>query len=241
MKSPATYFISADGAHDSFERGAWSYYVTNVLLFIYGAGIIASLALLQNAIVLHTNTLGNDYGPLYSDRFVTGWWWALFFGATRVFLFMCVCSLLLYRKSSRWCNILWMVPISIFIIFDVGALTILAGYLGACNGNVPGNFNNPCNALNWCCDPRIFSNPDNHCRPTSTCPTGQAQALETMRPNSDFLWLFSLSVVAVVFDLYFFALPMLTGLGVSARSLRSALDVARERLQLDMLFGRKKE
>lgn len=229
MSTANTYFISADGQHDSFETGAASYYVTNVLLFLYGAGVVASLVLLQNATVLHTNTLGNNYGPLYSDRFVTPWWWALCFSATRVIMFLCVCSMLLYRKTGGGCcTIIWMVPISFFILLDLGTLFMLSNYLGACNTNVPGNWNNPCNSYVYCCDARIYNNPNNNCRPTSACPPGQAQTLEQMHPNADFLWLFALSVVAIVFDIYFFTLPFITSLaGVKALT-RSAFDVAKE-------------
>jgi hypothetical protein len=235
-----TYFISADGQHDSFEQGAWSYYITNVLLFIYGLGVVCSLVLLQNATVLHTNTLGNSYGPLYSDRFVTPWWWALFFGATRVLMFMCVCSMLLYRKTGGWCVVIWMVPITLFILLDVASLFILGNYLGACNANRPGNWNNPCNSYVYCCDERIYSNPDNNCRPTGPCPPGQAQTLEQMQPNADFLWLFALSVVAIVFDIYFFTLPFITSL-TRAKALRSAFDVAKDTWVKDWWLGYDKE
>lgn len=234
--SAKTYFISADGQHDSFETGTASYYVTNVVTFIYGVGVVASLALVLSAQVLHTHTRGNDYGPLYSDRYVTPWWWSLLFAVLRVFMFMCVCSLLLYRKTGGWCIVIWMVPITLFILIDVGSLLILGTYLGACNGSGIGNFNNPCNSYVWCCDPRIYSNPDNHCRPTATCPAGQAATLEQMRPNSIFLWLFALSVVAMVFDVYFFMLPFITTLS-GARALRSAFDVASERFAKRLWLG----
>jgi hypothetical protein len=226
-----TYLFNAETQHDTFEQGTPSYYVTNVTLFIYGAAVVASLVLLQNATVLHTNTLGNNYGPLYSDRFVTQWWWALFFNATRIMLFMCVCALLLYRKTSRWCNILWLVPITIFVVMDLGAVFMLGGYLGACNGQSTGNFNNPCNSYNWCCDVRIYSRPENHCRPTAPCPPGQAQTLEQMKPNSDFLWLFAINVISLAFDIYFLVIPALAWCGPAAQSW--TLDKARERFARD--------
>jgi hypothetical protein len=214
-----------------------------VLLLIYGAGVVASLVLLQNATVIHTNTLGNIYGPLYSDRFVTPWWWALFFAATRVLMFMSVCSMLLYRKTGGWCTIIWIVPVSLFILLDLGSLIILGTYLGSCNANVPGNWNNPCNSYVYCCDVRIYSNPENHCRPTAPCPPGQAQTLEQMQPNTDFIWLFALSIVAIVFDCYFFMLPFFTELGAgagrsdAAKALRSAFDVAKERFAKQLWLG----
>lgn len=221
-----TYFVTPDGQHDSFETGTVSYYLTNVLLFIYGAGFVASLVLLQNATVLYTHTLGNNYGPLYSDRYVTQWWWALFFACTRFWLFLSVCSLLLYRKTGTWCNMLWMVPIFLFVLMDVAALLMMSGYLATCNGSANGNFNNPCNSNNWCCDARIYTNAAHHCRPTAPCPAPQAQTLEQMRPNSDFLWLFALNVVSVAFGLYFLALPTLTWLNLTDNRYHSAFDNA---------------
>jgi hypothetical protein len=239
MSEKNTYFLNAQTQHDSFETGTASYYVTSVALFIYGLGVVCSLVLLQNANVLYTYTLGNNYGTLYSDRFVTQWWWALLFNALRVALFMCVTQLLLYRKTARWCNILWLVPITLFILCDVAALFAYGGYLGNCNKNEPGNFNNPCNSYNWCCDPRVFSQSSNHCRPTAACPPGQAATLETMSPNADFLWLFALNVVSVLFDAYFFALPALAMCGAAKSLAGGALDKARDRLARNMWLSYK--
>lgn len=213
-----SFFVSADQDRDSYETGSATYYLTQALLIVYGIGFIASCALLLNAQVKYTHTLGNVFGPLYSDRYVTQWWWSLFFAATRIFMFMCVCSLLLYRKTATWCNIFWMIPIFLLLLMDVAALLMLSGYFATCNSSVNGNFNNPCNSLNWCCDARIYTNPAQHCRPTSPCPPGQAQTLEQMRPNVDFLWLFSINVVSVAFGLYFLALPAISWLGISSSS-----------------------
>jgi hypothetical protein len=231
-----TYFLDIKQQHDSFESGTITYYVTNVALLVYGLGVIASLTLLNNATVLYTYTLGNNYGTLYSDRFVTQWWWALFFNGTRVAHFLCVCSMLLFRKTAKWCNVAWWILMAFLFMLDVAALFMLSGYLGTCNGDSPGNWNNPCNSYNWCCDPRIYSRPENHCRPTSACPVGQAQTLEAMLPNADFLWLFVLNIVSVIFHLYFLALPMFNSCS-AVRNIGSALDKARERFSRDLWLG----
>lgn len=191
------------------EISPW-YYVIQVMLAIYGLGYVATLVLIQNAIVPHTYFKANNNGVLYSLRYVSLYWYSLLFCAMRLFTFLVICQMLLYRKTNccgtkgTGCSIFWMILLAGLTVVEVINLTILGGYYSKCNGL--GQVDNPCNDLLWCCANEIFTQSGNLC--SNTAPCTPAVALEQLKPNIDFVWLFSTTVAFTGFDIFFLLLPI---------------------------------
>lgn len=186
------------------------YYVIQIMLALYGLGYIATLVLIQNAIVPHTYFKANNNGVLYSLRYTSLYWYSLLFCAMRLFTFLVICQMLLYRKTTccgskgTGCSIFWMILLTGLTIVEVMNLTILGGYYSSCNGL--GQVDNPCNDLLWCCAPEIYTQSGNLCSNTAACtPT---IALTQLKPNVDFVWLFSTTVAFTGFDIFFLLLPI---------------------------------
>ncbi len=181
----------------------------NIVLILYGLGYIASLVLVQNAHVPYTYFKANNNGVLYNQRYVSLYWYALFFCCMRLFVFLVVLSMLLYRKTlccGRYagCTVFWMAILVVLIMTELFALAIMGSYLGRCNGL--GEVDNPCNDDKWCCAPEIFGDAANLCDNTAACTP--AVSLAEMRANVDFLWLFAVTVVFVAGDIFFLLLPL---------------------------------
>jgi hypothetical protein len=192
------------------QRTSPWYYVIQIMLAIYGLGYVATLVLIQNAIVPHTYFKANNNGVLYSLRYVSLYWYSLVFCAMRLFTFLVICQMLLYRKitccgsKGTCCSVFWMMLLAGLTVVEIVNLTILGGYYGTCNGI--GQVDNPCNDLLWCCASDIYMHSSNLCSNTAAC--NPVVTLAQLKPNIDFVWLFSTTVAFTGFDIFFLLLPI---------------------------------
>jgi hypothetical protein len=210
-RSPSGAFVDAKG-NDIYTKRRAAYYFFMVLQIIYLAAILANFVLIMNATVKHTHTYENNNGPLYSERYDSMYWFALMFSACRIFLFITLCSVLLYRKTScccggrnnRYCSNFWIFLLLCFVVIDVFVLATLGSFFSGCN--VPGNANNPCNDLRYCHVPEVYNNPDSGCTYMTAWlpPVTQGE----LRRDRDFIWMFSVSVAFVAFDCVFLMVPL---------------------------------
>lgn len=180
-----------------------------IFLLIYGAGWVASNVLVQNAYVEYTYTRAGVFGVLYSNRYVTAYWFALSFSTGRMVMFMVVCCYWLYRRTSfcgsRNCCFYWWWSLMVALLtLEAIVLAIYGSYYSKCNE--PNQPDNPCNDLLYCCDPVIYGDPANMCPNSDGCTP--AWTLAQASANSDFVWLFAVSVVFLCADLVFVALPL---------------------------------
>lgn len=210
-KSPLGAFVDSKG-NDIYTSRKTAYYVFMVMQVIYLCAILANFVLVMNATVKHTHLYENNNGSLYSERYSSMYWYALMFSGCRIFLFITLCSVLLYRKTScccgrpnnRYCSNFWIFFLMCWVVIDVFVLAVLGSFFSGCN--VPGNANNPCNDLRYCQVPEVYNNPDSGCTyMTSWLPPA---VMSQLRRDSDFLWLFSVSVAFVAFDCVFLMVPL---------------------------------
>jgi len=193
---------------DLYDRGAPLYYAVQILLLIYAVGYMGSLVLLQNAQVVHTHTKGFDYGPIYSNRFDTLYWFALMFSGMRIFVIIFVCLGILFRKTTccgckfNCCTGIWISLLIIVVMFDFLVLSILSTHYSKCNGL--DQIDNPCNDKRWCCVEEVFVNPANKCGAACT----PFLSYDTLVADVDFIWIFALTVCFCAFDLVFMLLPI---------------------------------
>ncbi len=205
---PPTFAVG--DKRDAFDVTLGWYYVMHIMLIIYGLGYIASLVLVQNVTLEHTYFKANVNGILHSERFVSLYWIAVLFSCMRLFVFITVCCLMLYRNSTccgakpGGCSVFWIIVLVALILADVMGFAILSSFYTRCNG--VGQAGNPCNDLKWCCDPAIFGDASNLCSITAACTP--ALTLADMSANLDFIWLYSVSAGFIAFDLFFLMLPL---------------------------------
>jgi hypothetical protein len=198
------------GRKDAYSIGSLWYYVLHTLLIIYGLGYIVSLVLIQNAQVEHTYTKANVYGILHSDRYVSAYWLALVLMTVRPLIFVVVCSLLLYRNTTCCgnkaigCNAFWVALLVIFVLADLLSFALMSSFYTKCNGI--GQVGNPCNSYKWCCASEIYMDATNLC--ADTVPCIPPLTLAELKPQVDFVWLYSASVAFAAFDIFFLMLPI---------------------------------
>lgn len=211
MDGPPTFSVqSKSGPVDAFDVTTAWYYTIHVMLIIYGLGYMASLVLIQNATIENTYFKANNNGVLYSDRFNSLYWIALLFACIRLFIFVSVCSLILYRNSTccgakpGGCSIFWLIILVVLLLADLLGFAILSSFYTRCNQI--GQVGNPCNDLKWCCVPTIFSDASSLC--SITAPCASAVTFSDLQSNMDFTWLYAASTAFVAFDLFFLLLPV---------------------------------
>jgi len=208
MRAPkSSPFISRDGT-DLYESSNALYYFLQIVLWLYALGYVANLVLVMNTSVTHTYFKTLPGGALFTERYVTARWIFLMLALLRILVPICVLSMVLYRRSLG-CLIGWLVVLVLLVIVDVLVLIALGTDYGGCNGQ--NEFGNLCNAPLWCCVPEIYGNPANMCLNSVGCTP--AVALEDLRPNTDFLWLFWVTFVFVVFDVVLLMVPVIIWLG----------------------------
>jgi hypothetical protein len=189
----------------------WLYYMTVVLQVLFAAGFIFGVGLvLVTAQVTHTHFHpGQPNNNLYSERYTSLWWMALYFASMRFLFFLAMQSMFLYRNTvccgnGQGCSVFWIMLLFGLCALDVIALAINSNFLATCNGkNAAGN---PCNDPAWCCRAEVHSQPTNRCPNTLTCPGGGP----VLHPEKLFLGIFALNVVYVTLELYFILLPLIS-------------------------------
>lgn len=199
---------------NSEEAGGehWSYYVTVTLQVIFIIGFIWGVGLvLVTAYVPHTHFRpGELNNNLYSERYTSLWWMALFFASMRFLFFLAMQSMYLYRntmcrcegRNTAGCTVFWMIILFALCALDLIALAITSNYLATCNGITAAG--NPCNDPAWCCRAEVHADPRNHCPNIMTCPDGGPP----VSVDGIFAATFAFNVVFVVLELYFVAQPM---------------------------------
>lgn len=215
--NPAFRDPSRKGESDTYNGTSPWYWVLHVMLVIYALGYLASLAISLNTVVPHTYFKANQNGVLYSDRYNSAYWLATFFSAFRLFVFLVLCSMLLYRNTrccgqNGGCTVFWIMLLMGLVLLELFNFTILTNAFVKCNG--VDQVDNPCNDLMWCCVPEVYTNPTNLCSNTIACAplTGDGvptpTSLSQLKPNTDFIWMFSVTVCFMAFDVFFLLLPI---------------------------------
>lgn len=211
------------------------------LLFVFGV-----LITLLNAHVAHGFFYGTNYGEFYSERYVSQFWWALFFSASRLLTFMTVCLLYLW-KDQRCCGdmgprylclIFWWVVLIGLLAGEVLSFTMIAGYAGNANEvarSEPGQMMNPCDHPFHCCDQRVYSNPTNRCPNTSPC--GFITLIAASFPMTDVCQqLLAFNVVFVLLHIWFAIQPLWMFGGCSSDSVaKLSTSSAEEMIMMDDL------
>jgi hypothetical protein len=222
-------FQTADG-EDAYDGSSGWFAFYHGALIVYGLGWFASLPLIINATVENTYTKANNFGILYSNRYVQLYWYALAFSCLRMLVFLVMCSMILFRQTTTdcgdgrccrrgrcrcccrgqvpCCSIFWASCLGVLFLFELFVLATLGAYWNDCNGLQA--VDNPCNAYVWCCDPLVAGNPANLCpNPSAACidPT-VPKKVSQMPWNTDFLWLMSTTIVFFAFDLLFLLVPV---------------------------------
>lgn len=229
-------FETLDGEDIYDPSSAW-YYAIQIILFVYGLGSVAFLVLIENANVVNTYTRAGVFGVLYSLRYVQLWWYALYFGCFKFLVFVFVCTMITFRKTwccgrRGGCVTIWSALLYAVIMLEIIAFGILSGYYASCNGLT--QVDNPCNDYRWCCAPEVYTNPANACDNSSPCTTPGHTVLSALAPNQDFVALFWVSFVFILFDLFFGILPFaLWASGTSSTLTREAAQSADDALLKD--------
>ncbi len=209
VENPTDRSLAADAASDDDYYTVHSpyYYVYNVTVIVYTLAFIASSWLAANMGSLHY--VGTD-GVLYSERYRSAYDLALRLMGLRFWVPFAVLCMLLYRRvQAACCSMFWIMVLALLFTMDVVALAMLGSQLGACN-TPQARYGNPCNDRRWCAVAEVQNAPGND------CPTGvgawaapnDALALDDLRKNGDFVWLFSTSIVFVAVELLLVALPL---------------------------------
>lgn len=207
-------FVTKKTREDIFnpieEKPGWIYYLTTTLQFLYLITFVFGMTLLLiTAYVEHTHFRpGQLNNNLYSERYNSLWWLALFFAAMRFIFFLCMQSMFLYRNTTccggknGGCTVFWMIILFSLLALDCIALFFNSHYLHTCNGVEA--VGNPCNSYKWCCLADVHSKPGNSCPNTLTCP-----GTIVLEKNGLFLAIFAFNVVFVALESYFVGLPLM--------------------------------
>ena len=109
-----------------------------------------------------------------------------------------VCSWIMYRQNFG-CNILWILLFGVMIFMTLLGNMGMGRFYNECNGQL--QYGNICNDQNWCCVNEIFGNPLNGC--PNTVPCAIPKSLNDLHPNQDFMGLFWLNFIMLVFQCAF--------------------------------------
>lgn len=142
------------------------WYLLQVAIYIFAAGIVADLVQVINLSVTDTYFRQLPGGTYYTLKYSSLQWALLLL--TNVKLLMPVVALMaiLFRKK-RGCSIFWFTLvaaiwlISVVVVFGLGQLYSEANR----NGQRDNIFTDPL----YCCAPEIFTEPANHCPNTGAC------------------------------------------------------------------------
>jgi hypothetical protein len=208
-------YVSRDGKEDRFEFGSVLYYVLNLIIMFYGCAYYFSLIILQNADIPNTYFHAGINGELYTERYISPYHYALMFSSGRLLIFICVCAMVLFRKTRLGCGtrkygvctILWSFLLGALVVLDVAALAIFASYYAGCNGAHAKS--NPCNDRRWCAVGEVWADANNECPNTGAwAGANAALTLADLGVDGDFQWLLGTSVFFVALEMVFLMLPL---------------------------------
>jgi len=176
------------------------YYILQITIIIYGAGLIANIVLVMNTSVPNTAFKTLPGGPIHSLRYSSFQWTIFMLAGFKYFMYPAVNQMILYRRS-RGCSIFWYAVIFSLVLINFFVVLGLARFYSSCNGQ--GQIDNPCTSKVYCCAQEIWSVSTNNCINTQACTAGFPATQADLRPNVDFIWYFSVSVAFLAFDLFF--------------------------------------
>lgn len=173
---------------------SWARLVTfQVWCSLYKLCVIACLVLLLNATVTHTYTRGNVFGTLFSLRYNSLQWFALFCFAMRIWTPIVIDDFVQYRRVFGY-RFFFLCFYYLLLCFAFANLAIYWGFYSSANGLT--SYNNPANDKRLCCDARIYTNPDFGCANTAPCPFPP----DSYGVDADFLWMLSIVTVFAFVD-----------------------------------------
>lgn len=126
------------------------YYVIQVVVYVFAAGLIADLVQVMN--------LSVPYGSLQ---------WVLLMMTNFKFLMPVLVMFAVLFRSQKGCNIFWFILITIVWIISVFVVIGLGRYYGEANG--PGQLNNLFTSPLYCCAKEIYEVSSNDCPNTGAC------------------------------------------------------------------------
>jgi hypothetical protein len=185
---------------DYYHTSSPWYYVLQISVLVYAAGLVANLVLVMNTSVIDTIFRTLPGGTPYSLKWHTFQWFIFMIANMKYFMPILMNQMILYRKS-RGCSILWFVFLFIIVMFDLFVVLGLLRFYSACNGQ--GQPDNPCNSLIYCCAQDIYTISTNACPNSSPCPDYPGLTRDQLGANVDFKWYLAVSIVFLAFDLIF--------------------------------------
>ncbi len=186
------------------------YWLLQVLWIVYAIAVPCFIVLILDIYIPDTLFTPNlPYGTYFSMRYTSFWWVCMFMAGFKLLMPVMGPLATLWRKN-RGCSIMWIV--FIFCLFAVGLFVFvgLSTFYGTCNRN--GQVNNPCNSIDWCCVPEIYSNPENACPQGNypcECPANivnvvdcpvYPQTIAGLAANSLFLWVYFVQLFFTIAD-----------------------------------------
>jgi hypothetical protein len=125
-------------------------------------------------------------------------WISYMLGTMRMLMYVVLSLAMLYRRS-RGCGSFWYFLVALVTLADMISILGLSQQYSNCN--LPGQPDNPCNDVNYCCVPAVSSNAASLCLFTGLC-TGITNPV-SLRPDPLFLWTFYTGIAFLVVDLFF--------------------------------------
>jgi len=209
MHTTTNPFITK-GGKDLYEGESATYYLMNIILWVYALLVIFWVVLLLLANVPHTyfwNLL--QPGTLLSLRYRSLLSVVLIVSALRFFTPIFVRALLRF-KHSRECSWAWLVLIGIIALVDLFVFLFFATQFGG--ANQPGDYYNVCNDVVYCCVYWM----DTNCHRTGPC-TNPVIAQGELQRNGLCQALFYTSIPFLVLSMTLFLWPLLLWMFPPAR------------------------
>jgi len=190
-------------AYDKRQTLYWIVWIF-VLVYVIGAGVYIGF-FVHNTSFIHTwfSNPSNPGDMLVSFRNTFTSVAVRITVFTHILSVFFVMTLIAYRKIYG-CNILWFTLYILCFVLTLVGLAALSGSYAHCNDQ--NQYGNICNDFLYCCPVEIYSNPANKC--PNTLPCDPPTTLDQLKPNSDFLGLYWLNFILMVFQIVFIGLTI---------------------------------
>lgn len=183
--------------HPAYDEKRNFYWFVWVLVVGYVAGILLYVGVfVQNNSMTHT-WFANPGLPGSELTSFRGTFTDVAIRLSIIAHILCVAIIIcmvIYRGNYA-CSSMWFILyIVTFLMTLIGFGALLASYVH-CNGQ--NEHGNPCNDRKYCCVPEIYANPINRC--PNTLPCDPPVLVEELCPNADFLGLFWVNTLLMLF------------------------------------------
>jgi hypothetical protein len=223
--------------------GAW-YYILQVLIYVFAAGLIADLVQVMNLNVTDTYFRELPGGKYFTLQFSSLQWTLLMLTNVKYMMPPIVMMAILFRR--QWsCTVFWFILMSIVWFSSLFVFIGFARFYGQANA-MQGDRDNFFNSPLWCCAPEVYSNPSNQCPnvgactcppPPQPCPHIPTNVAE-LRVNEDALGRFWVDFVfflyhsfMVGFFLWVLAQPAIKKRMAAREKRQEDTDLFREKVQ----------